>query len=122
MLGEILREGIPKAVGAAALKNRFSDYRDIGGEYLNYQFGWAPIVSDLKSVASAISNSERILRQLERDSGKNVRRKFAFPPTLTITQEKGAAPPYYATPILSSLLVNGTDTRFTTTRFEKRQR
>lgn len=79
MLGELFREGVPRAIGAATLKNRFSDYRDIGGEYLNYQFGWAPIVSDLKSVARAISNSDRILRQLERDSGKNVRRRFAFP-------------------------------------------
>jgi len=121
MLGELLREGVPKAIGAATLKNRFSDYRDIGGEYLNYQFGWAPIVSDLKSVAKAISDSEKILRQLERDSGKNVRRRFAFPPTMDVSESKGAAPPYYVYPTVSSLLMKGTDDKRTTYSFVKKQ-
>nr|UJQ85634.1 MAG: hypothetical protein 1 [Leviviridae sp.] len=79
MLGELFREGVPKAVGASLLKNRFRDYRDIGSEYLNFEFGWKPIVADLKSVAKAVRESERILNQLERDSGRNVRRKFVFP-------------------------------------------
>lgn len=91
MLAEIFREGIPSAVGASLLKHRFRDYRDIGGEYLNVQFGWKPIVADLKSVSKAIVDSERILNQLERDSGKLVRRKFAFPSVTQSSTVNGGA-------------------------------
>lgn len=98
MLGELFREGIPKAIGASMLKNRFTDYRDIGGEYLNYQFGWKPIVSDLKSVARAITESERTLNQLERDSGKNVRRTFKFPPHFATSESVGTTGAYYVAP------------------------
>lgn len=96
MLGEIFREGIPRAVGATLLQNRFRDYRDIGGEYLNYQFGWKPIVSDLKKVAQAVTESERILSQLERDSGRNVRRRYQFPTVFTTAQTQSTARPYPA--------------------------
>lgn len=96
MLGEIFREGVPRAIGAAMLKNRFRDYRDVGGEYLNYEFGWKPIVNDLKKVARAIQDSERILSQLERDSGRNVRRKFQFPTVYTTAQTQAAGRPYPA--------------------------
>lgn len=78
------------------LKNRFRDYRDIGGEYLNYQFGWKPIVSDVKKVAKAVSDSERILTQLQRDSGKTVRRRFKFPPVLSTKTSVGTGRPYPA--------------------------
>jgi hypothetical protein len=121
MLGELLREGVPRAIGATALKNRFSDYRDIGGEYLNYQFGWAPIVSDLKSVAKAINNSEKILLQLERDSGRNIRRKFAFPYVSVFDQEKGTAPPYGSAYYTHSLLETTTNDKWTTRSFLKKQ-
>jgi hypothetical protein len=98
MLGELFREGVPKAIGAATLKNRFSDYRDIGGEYLNYQFGWKPIVNDLKSVARAITESEKTLNQLERDSGRNVRRTFKFPPYHSVDESVGTTGAYYVAP------------------------
>lgn len=107
MLGEIFREGIPKAIGASMLKNRFRDYRDIGGEYLNYQFGWAPIVSDLKKVAHAVNESERILSQLERDSGRNVRRRYKFPRVFNTSQTVGTGRPY---PALNSTKYYGDQT------------
>jgi hypothetical protein len=91
MLAELFREGVPAAVGSTLLKNRFRDYRDIGGEYLNYQFGWKPIVSDLKSVSKAIMDSQEILDQLERDSGRYVRRKFAFPSVTQSSTSSGGS-------------------------------
>lgn len=121
MLAELFREGVPKAIGATALKNRFSDYRDIGNEYLNYQFGWAPIVSDLKSVAKAISDSDKILRQLERDSGRNVRRKFAFPSESSGAVIPQTSGPYYAVPVLNGNIHQGTFKKTITTSYSKRQ-
>lgn len=94
MLGELFREGVPKAAGATLLKSRFRDYRDYGSEYLNYEFGWKPIAADLKSVARTMIESERILDQLERDSGRNVRRKFAFPTANTTSNDSSTLTKY----------------------------
>lgn len=43
-------------------------------EYLNYQFGWVPLVSDLLDLIKNIQNFNKNLMQLERDNGRGVRR------------------------------------------------
>ncbi len=83
-LAELYREGIPSMIGASFLKDRIGFMRSLGGEYLNYTFGWAPLVSSLKDAAKAIIESEKILTQLSRDSGKNVYRKRYSQPEVTI--------------------------------------
>jgi len=77
-IGE-LKEGMPKMIGKELFKTRLKDYRKVGSEYLNVQFGILPMLSDLQKFAKAAMESEKILKQLERDSGKNLRRKFTFP-------------------------------------------
>lgn len=77
-LGE-LHEGLPKLVGKELWKSKLKDYRKVGSEYLNVQFGWLPLVSDLQKFGTAVTQSDKILKQLERDSGKNIHRKFTFP-------------------------------------------
>jgi hypothetical protein len=84
-LAELYREGIPNMVGASLLKSKINFFRELGGEYLNYQFGWAPLVSSIQDAAKAITESGRILQQLARDSGKNIYRKRHSPPILTTT-------------------------------------
>ncbi len=74
-LAELYREGIPSMIGAAFLRDKASFFRSLGSEYLSLEFGWKPLVSDLKSAAKAIIDSDEILKQLARDSGKNVRRR-----------------------------------------------
>ncbi len=76
-IGE-LKHGVPKLIGRDLFKSHFKDYRKYGSEYVNYEFGWKPIVSDLMKTAKAVTESEKILTQLQQDSGKNVRRKYAF--------------------------------------------
>lgn len=78
-IAELFREGLPSMIGQSVLKDRTGFFRDLGGEYLNYQFGWAPLVADVKAAAKSILESEKLLLQLQRDSGKNVRRRFKFP-------------------------------------------
>ena len=84
-LAELYREGIPSMVGASFLKDRASFMKSLGGEYLNYQFGWAPLVSSLKDAAKAVMESHEILQQLARDSGKNVYRKRHSPVVTSTT-------------------------------------
>ena len=84
-LAELYREGIPDMVGASLLKGKVDFFRNLGGEYLNYQFGWAPLVSSIQDAAKAVTESGRILQQLARDSGKNIYRKRHSPPVITTT-------------------------------------
>lgn len=73
-VGELYRDGLPAVPGLTTLRDR-----NVGSEYLNYQFGIAPIVSDIRKLHTAMSNAEKILRQYYRDSGRLVRRSYSFP-------------------------------------------
>lgn len=68
------------------------------GEYLNYQLGIAPSVSAASDLRTAIETSEKTLRQLERDSGKLIRRRYYFPDEVensrTTVSREGHAPPF----------------------------
>lgn len=60
----------------------------VGNDYLNIAFGWVPTVQDFMSLVKNLSNQSRITRQLMRDSGRVVRRKFRFPEISTVTTEQ----------------------------------
>lgn len=83
-LGEFLSEGLPKSIGSAIKHLRSFDPRAIAKaiseEHLGVQFGWLPILSDIQSIHSALQNAQKILDQLDRDSGKMVRRGWKFKP------------------------------------------
>lgn len=83
-IGE-LKSGLPKLVGKELFKTKLKDYRKVGSEYLNVEFGWKPLVSDLQKFGQAALESEKIIEQLHRDSGKNIHRKFTFPDQVSST-------------------------------------
>lgn len=78
-LGEVFREGFPKMLGVSSWKERASVPRAAGSEYLNSEFGWKPLVGEVQSIAYAAANSDRLLSQYERNSGRVVRRRYEFP-------------------------------------------
>jgi hypothetical protein len=82
-LGELVKEGLPSMIGKLLhgwrTKNLAEVRKDIGSEYLNWEFGWKPIISDLKKLSSTIVHGDQIWAQYERDAGKLVRRRFEFP-------------------------------------------
>jgi hypothetical protein len=86
-LGELLREGMPSLMGIPTWKERASLARGAGSEYLNSEFGWKPLLSDVRSFAYAAANAHKILDQYERDSGKVVRRRYEFPEERTFNQQ-----------------------------------
>jgi hypothetical protein len=77
-IGELAREGLPAITGLTTLKGRGKPTA-VAGEYLNHEFGVRPLVSDVKALCNAVKKSKDILEQYYRDSGKVVRRKYAFP-------------------------------------------
>jgi hypothetical protein len=84
-LGEILKDGIPDLVGSTLFwRDKASVARKkVGGEYLNVEFGWKPLLNDIGKVAIAVKEFDRILSQYIRDSGRIVRRKYEFPTEVT---------------------------------------
>jgi hypothetical protein len=77
--GELFRDGLPGIPVLSNLKERASVGRKAGSEFLNVEFGWKPLVSDIRSLANAVIRHEKILKQFHRDSGRVVRRRFYFP-------------------------------------------
>lgn len=81
-LGE-LREGLPKLAGAALIKGRVKDIiSNAGSEYLNIQFGWKPLMSDLKSLVTTVLALDAVLAKKRTDMGIPKKAKFSLPPTL----------------------------------------
>lgn len=86
-LGELLL-GAPKMVGST-LKEATSFYKKAGDEFLNIEFGWKPFLDDVKKFASTVRDSDKIIRQYIRDSGRSVRRRYVFPPERQIRLTSG---------------------------------
>lgn len=86
-IAELYREGLPSLVGSQLFRRGPSSVgKNVGSEFLNFQFGILPIWSDIRKTAQAVITADTIIRQLLRDSGKNVRRRYDFPPDLTNTE------------------------------------
>ncbi len=93
---ELAREGLPAMIGQGLLKSKLKDFRKVGDELLNYEFGIKPLLGDLKGVAKSIVEADKRIQQLERDSGRLVRRNFRFPDreeSFTTNVTGGAAAP-----------------------------
>jgi hypothetical protein len=110
-LGE-LKEGLPSLFGKAILKRG-----DFGGEYLNYQFGIAPTISDIRAYAETARKTEEILSQWRRDSGRRVRRRYTFPIETSVTQTStsGQNPVSLNQTVIADLARNGIVTTTTET-------
>jgi hypothetical protein len=83
-LGEALQDGVPAMAGAATWRAqalRAKRAQAAGEDYLNYSFGWLPLVSDIRDFAYAVKNSSEIIRKYKKDSGHLIHREYHFPPT-----------------------------------------
>lgn len=77
--GEFLRpRGIPEAQ-VRTWRARTEKAKAAGSDYLNVQFGWAPLVDEVFNFAHGVLDADQLLDQYERDAGKVVRRRFEFP-------------------------------------------
>jgi len=98
LLGEVLLDGGLPYLGTkikGAPTSRDNVLADAGSDWLNANFGWLPVVSDVKKLVSSLKGANATIKQLVRDSGKNVRRSFVFPPVTSVTSNSrlyGASP------------------------------
>ena len=78
-LAETMREGIPSLPGIQSWKRRTEILKAAGSEYLNYQFGWAPLVSEVHNVVDTARHHRDILQNYRHNEGSDVHRRFDFP-------------------------------------------
>lgn len=84
-LGELKNDGIPTVHGVQAWRDRTLNARNAGSEYLNHQFGWLPLLNDLKKFGHATTNSDELIEEYARNSGKRIKRLVEIPIDETIT-------------------------------------
>jgi len=78
-LGELKKDGIPSIGGHQLWKERTNLARGAGSEYLNSEFGWKPLVRDIKRFAKTVMDSHRIIEQYRKDSDRKIRRRYNYP-------------------------------------------
>jgi hypothetical protein len=104
-LGDLYAEGVPKLLGAQTLSNKSVKNAPsaASGDYLNWMFGWKPLLNDLHGLAKTVKDSEAILRQYRKDAGKKIKRRFDFPvETETVSVKEFES--IYPTPALDTYL------------------
>lgn len=87
-VSETFREGVPSLFGIQSWKKRTEALRAAGSEYLNYQFGWAPLKREVDAVVNVSRNHRNLLYQYKRDEGNNVHRRFDFSPEESSWEEE----------------------------------
>lgn len=73
------RDQIPKALGASLWRDRMFNLRSLGKEFLNLEFGWLPLYSDIRDVCEAAIHSHEALKRLRAGSGVKTRVGYSFP-------------------------------------------
>lgn len=84
--GEAMADGFPAIIGLSSMKKRAGLARGAGDDYLNVEFGWKPLISDVRKLARAVIKSEEILDEYEKNSGKLIHKRYDFPVKLEIQE------------------------------------
>jgi hypothetical protein len=107
---ELRRDGMPSIIPP----------KNIGDAYLNNEFGWKPLVNDVRSFATAVTQSEKIVSGYIKRSGGKTRRRYDWATHTTTTHDETPAQAFMPTPplwVINSGLRTRTST--VTTRVEK---
>ncbi len=94
-LGELYKDGLPRPI-ANTVRDRSFIAKTAGNNYLNIQFGWKPLVDDVLKGADTIIRAAEVLKQIERDAGRQVRRRRVILEQVdpTIKHTLGEGPPF----------------------------
>lgn len=83
-LGELYKDGLPSLPILSSLKDKVKSLLGKSSdEFLNAEFGWRPLVSDVSKFINAVRHANLLLEQYERDAGRVVRRTYTFPEQVT---------------------------------------
>lgn len=74
-LGELKKDGLPHLPGSS-MRDQVGRAHRAGSEFLNVEFGWLPLLSDLRAFADSVKRSRQLIDQYRRDSDRKIRRRF----------------------------------------------
>lgn len=94
-----------------------SGSRDTAGNYISYEFGLKPLISDIKDLFSLQANLERKLKFLQRNNHKKIRRRIELKSETDSEQEIGEAALLSPTTILLDSYQPFTKTSTTEARY-----
>jgi len=80
IIGELKKDGLPKMGGTELWKEKSNFLKGSSSEYLNLEFGWKPLINDVRRFANTVTNHKKIMDGYIRDSGHQIRRRYVFPP------------------------------------------
>ncbi len=88
MLGELKKDGIPSIIGSLWARSKsFKELaRESGNEYLNAQFGWAPLIRDLESVCSVVTSTRKLLEAHEKQLNKLLQRTYHYDTVVQVNE------------------------------------
>lgn len=86
---ETRRDGLPALLTASTWRDRTLRAKRAGDEYLNYQYGWVPLVNDVLAGSKAAARHGQILENYQSKEGYNTRRGYGFPSEHESTQITG---------------------------------
>lgn len=119
--GELYHDGLPNLFGGTIWKDRALRAKSGGSEYLNVEFGWRPLVNDMKKFIHSARNMRNIVRWYENNSGKRIHRRYQFPDD--IDTDINTSTNQYPRPFLSTGFYGaGNSGRKTTTTVKKTER
>lgn len=110
-LYEIKREGLPSMASKVVeglgrtgpwVRRIKAPVKGSGSDYLNWQFGWLPVVSDVRKLAESAMKADELLRHLYRDSGKVVRRKRGNPDFTRVINQSSSESNAYGCPTMGT--------------------
>nr|UJQ85750.1 MAG: hypothetical protein 1 [Leviviridae sp.] len=78
VLGELRAEGLPHLPGQA-LRDQTQLVKSAGGEYLNVEFGWMPLVRSVRQFADVVKRSDEITRSYQERANTVTRRSYEWP-------------------------------------------
>jgi len=108
-LAETYHDGLPHLIGRETWEKRITIAQSLhnhgrvsdglksagntaGSEFLNYQFGWLPLVSDVSDFVKTVIHLNKLVQQYIRDNGKVVRRRYYFPPVFSDVTSSFSSP------------------------------
>lgn len=97
-LGEIKSEGIPLTPAIHSWRPRTWTAKNAGSEYLNVEFGWKPLISDIRKTANAITHSDKLVQQYSRNSGRKIKRAMTLPGSTEVISQTKTVGGVYPTP------------------------
>lgn len=95
-IAELKREGLPGIPGEQI--RRYGAFAGGGGEFLNYQFGFKPIISDINALLRYDAALVDSLEKLRRDTNGDYRRRATVVHTVTDTTTLGTQNLYPSLP------------------------